>query len=294
MRTGPPRDDAPAGPVLPLLLALLAAAGVVGLWLGFVTTGPGQVVDEIAFAGSARGRDLLDDQAMTVLSVVSEGTLALGLLLLVVLAVLRRRLPLAVASVLVVGGANVSTQLLKKVLLERPDLGLGDANSLPSGHTTVAATLAVALVLVVPVAVRSTAAVLGAVYAAATGVSTLVAGWHRPSDVAAALLVVAAWTGLAVAGLRLHGGAPVRGPDRRAVWVLLVAAGSAAVLVGLAAMTAAALVLDAGGTVVVESAGQDAGRTVQLLSYAGGVLAGAGGSAALLGTSLALLHRTPA
>lgn len=228
------------------------------------------------------------------LSVVSEGTLALGLLLVVVLAVLRRRLPLAVASVVLVGGANVTTQLLKKVVLERPDLGLGSANSLPSGHTTVAATLAVALVLVVPVAVRSTAAVLGAAYAAATGVSTLVAGWHRPSDVAAALLVVAAWTGLVVAGLRVHGG-PLGGDhDRRGTWVLLVAAGSAAVLVGLAAMAAAALVLDAAGTVVVGSAAQDAGRTVQLLSYAGGVLVGAGGASALLGTSLALLRRTPA
>jgi len=273
---------------------VLAAAGVVGLWRAFVTTGPGQVVDEIAFAGSARGRDLLDDQAASVLSVVSEGTLALGLLLVVVLAVARRRLVLALAAVVVVVGANVSTQLLKKVVLERPSLGLGDVNSLPSGHTTVAATLAVALVLVVPVAARSTAAVLGAAYAAATGVSTLVAGWHRPSDVAAALLVVAAWTCLAVAGLRGHGGPAAPAPPRRGAWLLLVAAGSAAVVVGLAAMTAAALALDAAGTVVVWSAARDAGRTVQLLSYGGGVLVAAGGSSALLGTSLALLRRTPA
>jgi len=265
----------------------------VAVWLALVTTGPGQVVDEIAFAGSVMGRDLLDAQATSVLSVVSEGTLALGLLVVVVIAVVRRRLPLAVAAVVVVGGANVSTQLLKKVVLERPALGLGDVNSLPSGHTTVAATVAVALVLVVPVAARGSAAVLGALYAAVTGVSTLVAGWHRPSDVAAALLVVAAWTALAVAGLRVHGGPLADGPDRHRAQVLLLAAGSGAVLVGLVAMAAAALALDAAGTVVVWSAAQDAGRTVQLLSYAGGVLVGAGGSAALLGTALALLRRTP-
>ncbi|GAA2035131.1 phosphatase PAP2 family protein [Pseudokineococcus marinus] len=268
---------------------------MLGVWRALVTTGPGQVVDEIAFAGSARGRDLLDAQATTVLSVVSEGTLALGLVLLVVLAAVRRRLALAVAAVVLVAGANVTTQLLKKVVLDRPALGLGDVNSLPSGHTTVAATLAVALVLVLPPAARATAAVLGAAYTAATGVSTLVAGWHRPSDVAAALLVVAAWTGVVVAGLRLRERRPGRGPTvggGRSGRSLL-AAGALVVLLGLAATALAALLLDAAGTVVVWRAAQDAGRAVQLLAYGGGVLVATGGSAALLGSALALLRRTP-
>lgn len=215
-----------------------------------------------------------------------------------VLAAVRRRVPLAVAAVVLVAGANVTTQLLKKVLLERPALGLGDVNSLPSGHTTVAATLAVALVLVLPPAARTTAAVLGAAYTAATGVSTLVAGWHRPSDVAAALLVVAAWTGVVVAGLRLRGARRDRpGPGaaggRARAGALLVAAGALVVLVGLVALAVGALLLDAAGTVVVWRAAQDAGRAVQLLAYGGGVLVATGGSAALLGTALALLRRTP-
>ncbi|MEJ5946724.1 phosphatase PAP2 family protein [Pseudokineococcus basanitobsidens] len=272
---------------------MLAAVGVLAVWAALVTTGPGQVVDEVAFAGSVRGRDLLDGRATDVLSLVSEGTLVLGVVVLVVLAVLRRRLRLAVAAVALVGGANVTTQLLKHVVLQRPDLGLGSANSLPSGHTTVAATLAVALVLVVPVAVRGPVALLGAAYTAATGVSTLVAGWHRPSDVAAALLVTAGWTALVVAGLRVLGGSAT-GRVGRGWAAALAAAGAAGAVLGLAALLAAAAAIDAAGTVVVASAAQDAGRGVQLLSYAGGVLVSAGGSALLLGAVLALLRRTPA
>ncbi|MEJ5914053.1 phosphatase PAP2 family protein [Pseudokineococcus sp. 1T1Z-3] len=277
---------------MPFLLAALAAAGLAGTYLAFVRTGPGQVVDEVAFAGSARGRDLLDDSATSVLSVVSEGTLVLGVVAVVVLAVLRRRLALAVAAVVLVGGANASTQLLKHVLLERPDLGLGSANSLPSGHTTVAASLAVALLLVVPAAVRGPVAILGAAYTAATGVSTLVAGWHRPSDVVAAVLVTAVWTGLVVAGLRARGG-PLAGSGARAWAALLVGAGSVVAAGGVLALVAAGLAIDAAGTVVVWSAAQDASRPVQLLSYAGGVLASTGGSAVLLGAALSLLRRTP-
>jgi len=93
-------------------------------------------------------------------------------------------------------GANVTTQVLKKWVFERPELGVpgGYGNTLPSGHTTVAAAAAVVLTLVVAPRVRPWAAALGAVYTTATGISTLVGRWHRPSDVVAAVLVVLAWT----------------------------------------------------------------------------------------------------
>ena len=59
--------------------------------------------------------------------------------------------------------------------------------------------MSAALLLVVPPRVRPWAAVLGAGYTTATGVSTLIGQWHRPSDVVAGVLVVLAWTAIACA-----------------------------------------------------------------------------------------------
>jgi hypothetical protein len=65
---------------------------------------------------------------MTLLSglgTVSIGTAAAGLALCVVMALSRQRISHALGAVVIVGGANVTTQLLKRVLLERPDLDVG-------------------------------------------------------------------------------------------------------------------------------------------------------------------------
>ena len=63
-------------------------------------------------------------------------------------AVQRSRPELGVAAAATVVGANVTTQALKR-WLDRPDLlGLGGANSFPSGHVTVVASLAAGALLV--------------------------------------------------------------------------------------------------------------------------------------------------
>lgn len=114
----------------------------------------------------------------------------------VAIALLRGRLRLAVAAMAVFGGANVTTQVLKHGFLDRPDFGFGTLNSLPSGHTTVVAGAVAALALVAPRALLPVVAAGGAFAATLTGASTIVAGWHRPSDVVVALAVTAAWAGL--------------------------------------------------------------------------------------------------
>nr|WP_246247554.1 phosphatase PAP2 family protein [Cellulomonas septica] len=102
-------------------------------------------------------------------------------------------------------GANVTTRVLKFYLFYRPDLGVAESygNTLPSGHTTAAASVSVALLLVVPPRVRPWAAVAGAGYTTVTGVSTLIGQWHRPSDVVAGVLVVLAWGAVACAMVAL-------------------------------------------------------------------------------------------
>lgn|SRR5690606_23691277 len=180
----------------------MLAAGVAGTWLSwryFVDTVAGQRLDESAFAGSKIGRNTLWRAAEPVLEIVSIPFVVIVLVAAAVIAFARRRWFLALQVTVLVGGANLTTQVLKRVVFDRPDLAseiTAPGNSLPSGHTTVAASVAAALLLVVPRSARPVVAVLGGGYAAVTGVSTMVGGWHRPSDVIAAFAVVLAWAGL--------------------------------------------------------------------------------------------------
>jgi membrane-associated phospholipid phosphatase len=137
------------------------------------------------------------------MSLVSVWSVALVLAACVVLALVRRRVAAAVAAMVLVAGANVTTQVLKYDVLTRPDIGFGEANSLPSGHTTVAVSLALAGVLVAPVALRSLVALLVSGGATLIGAGTVVGRWHRPGDVVAGVTVCLLWAALALAVLAL-------------------------------------------------------------------------------------------
>jgi len=123
------------------------------------------------------------------------------------IALLRGRPRSALAAVLVVVGANVTTQLLK-VLLAHPRVKLAisgdpfEPNTFPSGHTTAAASVAVAYAFVLPAALRNLTLTLGAAFALAMGASVVVIGWHYPSDVLGAYLVVACWGFAVLAAMR--------------------------------------------------------------------------------------------
>jgi membrane-associated phospholipid phosphatase len=139
---------------------------------------------------------------LAALLVLSAAICALGLRLG------RRRQ--VIAAVIVVAGANLTTQLLKttlehvrhKAFLHSYELPW--PNSFPSGHTTAAASIAVALLLVVPAAHRLLAAAAGAALTAAVGFSVVILGWHYPTDVLGGLLVVGTWGFAALVYLRLR------------------------------------------------------------------------------------------
>ena len=114
------------------------------------------------------------------------------------IALLRRRPSDAVAALLVVAGANITTQLLKALLAHpRVKVAIGadpfEPNTFPSGHTTAAASIAIAYAFVVPAAWRSLTMALGAGFALAVGCSVVVIAWHYPSDVLGAYLIAAGW-----------------------------------------------------------------------------------------------------
>lgn len=216
-----------------LLLAVVCGLLLVGLYVLMVRTGWGQRLDDDALDGRTtrevvvRATDRLLD-TISITSLVASG----GVIVLVAIARLRPHV--AVVAVGVVGGANVTTQLLKRSL-SRPDLAGGpDAlggPSFPSGHSTVAMSLAVALLLVVPARFRAVtaAAVLG--YAALIGTGTVTAGWHRPSDVLGGYLVAIGWAALgALAVIVWRGAVPTRGQPRATAFLSPIVIGTAIAL----------------------------------------------------------------
>jgi membrane-associated phospholipid phosphatase len=188
-----------------VVLALAQVAALLLVWWFAVHTRLGQWLDTVALTGNRIGQDHIDGPVDRLLNAMSVVSLLVATAVIGFIALIRGRKALAVTATLLIAGANVSTQLLKHHLI-RPDFGIDPervaaGNSLPSGHTAVAASVAVALILVLPAKLRVLGAYLGAGYAAAAGVATLSAGWHRPSDAVAAYLFVGGWT--AVAGLVL-------------------------------------------------------------------------------------------
>ena len=219
------------------VLLIAGSAGTWLLWRYFVDTREGQLIDDAALSGSVIGQNLLWRAAEPVLDIVSVSFVVLVLAAAALIAVLRRRWLLAVQVTVLVGGANITTQLLKRTLLERPhlaDTGGAFANSLPSGHTTVAASVAAALLLAVPHAIRPAVAIVAAAYTAATGLATVIGGWHRPSDAVAAVTVVLAWAGLtmiltALADPERHRPGPAVGTTAAMAAAVLAVGGAAAV-----------------------------------------------------------------
>jgi membrane-associated phospholipid phosphatase len=181
--------------------AVVCAAGILAVYVVFVLNPTGrwldnQALDRIIELGAA-----VRPAALAILGTVSVQSAVVCVLAAMLVAMLRRRVGLAFLVAGLVLAANVSTQLLK-ITLDRPALAEGLANSLPSGHATAALSIVVALVAVFPVSLKPLVVVLGGTYALAVATATVVAGWHRPSDVVAAGLVVLVW---AFASLGLYG-----------------------------------------------------------------------------------------
>ncbi|MEJ2867062.1 phosphatase PAP2 family protein [Actinomycetospora sp. OC33-EN08] len=194
-----PRGGWAARVVGGLVLGLLGTALTVASWLLLVDSTTGRRLDhgvmvavEDVFSG-VRG-DVLD-----LLGLVSVASVGLALVVIVAIALSRRRVGAAVAAVVLVLTSQVITQGLKAVL---PREGAGE-NSLPSGHVTVIGALVVATLLVLPAAARYLAGAVGLVVVAGASVAVVAAGWHRPGDVLAAYGVIAAVGGalLVVDGL---------------------------------------------------------------------------------------------
>jgi len=186
-----------------VLVAVLSVALLVVLYAIAVRTAAGQRIDEAALTG--RSQDFVLMEAITrALHSVSISSLVIATGAIVALALVQHRARTAVGVVAVVLGANLTTQFLKDTL-GRPFFAIPGTHShvasFPSGHSTVAMSLALALVLAVPARRRVPAGITGVAYAVVVGVATLASAWHRPSDVLGAFLVSLAWAAVVGAWL---------------------------------------------------------------------------------------------
>lgn len=281
------RSAAAAAWTSALATIVVGALAVACAWF-FVRTERGQVLDELALRGSFIGAWRLNSHASALLELVSVPAVAVGMVVVGIIGLLRRRWRDAVAAVVTVAGANVTTRVVKYDLLSRPDL-LGQyspGNSLPSGHTTVAASLVVGMILVSGRLLREIVAVVGGVAVVAFGYATLVNHWHRPSDVVAAVLVTGAWGLAAITVVRvanLARGAPDDGvrPSGTAVVLLLG---------GVAALAVTAVLTASVAHVGLESPD----RSQVFAAYAAGAAALAGVTGCCLGLLVLLAPRTRA
>ena len=195
-----------ARPVLALLAAAVCAAAIWALAHFAVGTASGQRLDQLTMSGAVAHEGQLAQAATLMVTTVSVPVVTVAMGMAALLVVLRRRARLLLPLGVLVVGANLSTQAIKHLVISREALGPGidvTPNSFPSGHTTLAASAVIALVLASGRA-RGVVAIPGALWTAGAGIGTLVVGWHRPSDVVGAILVVAAWTFLVLAADGAH------------------------------------------------------------------------------------------
>lgn len=154
-------------------------------------------------------------------------TLVLGVGIACGIGLVRKRPRDAAAALLVVAGANLTTQVLK-VLFSHPRfrsiVGAELAwDGFPSGHTTAVASLVIAYAFVLPSKLRPVVGVIGTSLVIAVGWSVLALAWHFPSDVVGGVFVAGIWGFGALTGVRLLKGErrprPAQLPRRAAISV---------------------------------------------------------------------------
>jgi membrane-associated phospholipid phosphatase len=125
-------------------------------------------------------------------------------LLIVAVALLRRRPRVALAVAVVLPAAPGIAELLKPLLAHAHDrVGYQwiGAASWPSGHATAAMTLVLCALLVTPHRLRPLVAALGCAFAVAVGCSLLILAWHMPSDVLGGYLLAALCVSLTIVAM---------------------------------------------------------------------------------------------
>ena len=187
------------------VLALLCAVGFAATFLVALHTGRGLHDDAALFrhvSGNPSVPVSASGLARALLLGIDAAFIVVASLLLAGLALVQRRLARAVAAVAIVVCSVGSVEALKHGL---PHLDAavpaGRPPTFPSGHTSIATSLGLALVVAAPSVLRPAAALAGATYAAGVGVSLILLGAHFPSDVVGSFFICGFWAAAIAAAL---------------------------------------------------------------------------------------------
>lgn len=194
--------------VLCAVFGLLLIAAGFGIWWVCVFTEDGQSYDELVWKNLVTN---VPDAVGGLMSLVAQSWLVIAISCLfavigVVSALVHRRWWL-VGQIVVFAVVCLAVTRIKGVL-PRPFIINTDspaANSAPSGHTMLAAACAVILLLAVPRVARALAGIIGVIWSWAVGGSVIYGQWHRPSDVAMSILLVAGLALIVLAFTRTSG-----------------------------------------------------------------------------------------
>jgi membrane-associated phospholipid phosphatase len=196
-----------------VFVATMATALCVAVYVVSVQTTVGQTLADLILYGRPTDAPGAIGAATDALGTISLAFLVAATAGLGLFSLVSGRPYLAAGVVTAIVGANVTTQILKDAL-ERPLLlssgGLNYGNSFPSGHVTVAASLAFAVLLVAPRPLRRLTALGGAAYMTIIGVSTIATGWHRLADALGAVLIALAWAAVSAAVVAQRSGSMPR------------------------------------------------------------------------------------
>lgn len=190
-----------------LILAVAAGLVFVSTYVIFIRTPFGQRWDDRAYLGGLLASLGMRQDLTAILHRITVPSITLAMLGLLAVALVRRRTALGVLTMVSVGAAILTSEILKRALA-RPDLaedlnalvGKGNEATFPSGHSTIATAFALGFVMVSAPRLRGIVSLAALVLATSVPLATVAAGWHRPSDAIGGIAVALIWLSAAAAG----------------------------------------------------------------------------------------------
>lgn len=174
-------------------MALIALVVLAATYMALVRTYLGQYLENAALLGAKQATTAEIDDALGNLNVISMTSLVVMCAVFALAGFIRKSWRIAAAGIATLGIATVITEALKRYILVRPELAdiyqNNGHNSFPSGHTTIAMSILVGLLLVTSYRWRGLVMLLAMGWAVSIGAATVTARWHRFSDTLGADMV---------------------------------------------------------------------------------------------------------
>lgn len=159
-----------------------------------VRTYLGQYLENAALLGAQQETPVEVTNALSSLNSITVTSLAIAVIVVVVIGVIRQSWRLAVSGGLVIILSAGTTEVLKQYVLPRPDLAdiyvQNGTSSFPSGHSAIAMSILIALLIVIPYRWRGLTMLIMVTWALGIGEATVTARWHRLSDTLGADMIV--------------------------------------------------------------------------------------------------------